>query len=84
MIKYKLHSKMSRAEGKMVLKLMQEIIDKYGYVTVADLDDLIDMPSTYVHNRSGWQSLKGARVTLLRKNRSYMLILPYSEYIDEM
>ena len=84
MVKHRLHSKMSRAEGKMVLKLMQQMIDDYGYVTVADLNDLIDIPSTYIHSRSGWQSLKGARVTLLRKNRSYMLILPYSERIDEM
>ena len=78
MVKYRLRRKMSRAEGKLVLKYMQEIIDEYGYVTVADLHNLIDIPSVYIHNRSGWLSLKGARVTLLRKHDAYYLILPHS------
>ena len=81
MTEYYLHSNMSRAEGKLVLKCMREIINRYGYVTVSDLHDLIDIQSLYIHSRSGWRSLKGARVTLLRKHNKYRLILPYSEYI---
>ena len=81
MLKIRLPRKMSRIEGKNVLKCMQEILDRYGSVTVTDLFDLIDVPSVYTDNKSGWYSLKGARVSLLRKDGAYRLILPYSERI---
>lgn len=84
MYRLRLHSKMSRREGKLILKYMQEIIDRYGYATVADLYDLIDLKPLYIHSRSGWNSLKSAKVSLLRKNHAYELILPYSEHIDSM
>lgn len=71
-----LHSKMTKAEGKLVLRYMQEIIDKYGNVTVADLYDLIDIKPVYLDSKKGWYSLKNARVSLFRKHGKYALWLP--------
>ena len=80
---YTLRSKMSRMEAKIILDSMQEIIDAYGYVTLADFYDLIDIKSVYTDSKIGWCSLTGARVSLFRKHGSYIIELPLLDYIEQ-
>lgn len=78
---YKLRKKYSRREAKLVLTCMQEVIDKYGWVTLSDFFDLVDYKSTYLDNKTGWRSLNGSRVSLIRYHGSYWIGLPRSEDI---
>lgn len=73
---YRLRSKMSRKEAKLVLKYMQEIIDNYGWASLADLYDLIDRKSNYLDNKRRWYSLRGASVSYFRKCGCYEIHLP--------
>jgi pectate lyase len=41
---------------------MQEILDRYAVVTVADLYELSDRSPNYMDNNYGWTSLKHANV----------------------
>lgn len=81
MIRFKLNRCISRKEANKILTFMMEIIGAFGYATIADLHDLIDYRSVYTDNKYGWRSLKGARVSLIRKDRRYQLILPNPEEV---
>lgn len=65
----------SKAEADEVLERMDELLDTYGMVTVADLCDLVGISCEYTDNKYGWTSLRNARVVRLRGNE-YMLDLP--------
>lgn len=67
----------SRKEAKQILKYMQEIIDGYGYVTLADFYDLEGSKvAVYTDNKKMWSSLTGARVSLMRRKGRYRIKLP--------
>ena len=54
---------------------MEDVIDKYGVVSVADYYDLCDdWKSDYEANKFGWVTLKDAKVVRIRE--SYKLSLP--------
>ena len=57
-----------------VLKDMQEIIDKYGYVTIADYLDLCELPSKFTDNKFGWMDLKGTTIEV--HPHSYVIKFP--------
>lgn len=65
----------SKAEAEEVLDRMEELLDTYGMVTVADLCDLVGISCEYTDNKYGWTNLSNARVVRLRGNE-YMLDLP--------
>lgn len=65
----------SKAEAEEVLERMDELIDTYGMVSVADLCELVGISSEYTDNKYGWTSLRNAKVVRLRGNE-YMLDLP--------
>lgn len=69
----------TREEGEKVIDTLKELLEKYGVVSVADLKDLIGMPSTYRENRRGWADLKTA--SLKRTRYGYYLVLPDPEPI---
>ena len=72
----------SRKEAKLILKYMQEIIDAYGYVTLADFYDLTDSKKAlWLDNTEGWRSLQGSKVSLIRKNGVYRIKLPALEQV---
>jgi hypothetical protein len=74
---YNLKGEVSRKEAKLILKYMQEIIDRYGYVTLADFYDLeASDEAVYTDNKKEWRSLKGARVSSRRKEGVYRILLP--------
>lgn len=64
----------TRGEAEIVLNSMQEIIDHYDSVSIADLYELCNIPGRYTDVNYGWTSLRGAEP--IRVRDGYMLKLP--------
>lgn len=64
----------TRGEAEDVLSRMDELIDTYGVVSVADLYDLIGKTCNYTDNKYGWTNLRNAEP--IRVRDGYMLKLP--------
>lgn len=69
----------SREEAETVLERLVDIIDKYDVASVADLHDLVGLPSTYVDNKWGWVNLNNVSVRQIREG--YIIDLPPVEPI---
>lgn len=69
----------SREEAELVLERLVDIIDKYDVVSVADLHDLVGLPTNYVDNKWGWVNL--AHVDVRQTRQGWMLDLPPVEAI---
>lgn len=52
----------SRAEAEEVLNRMDELIETYGVVRVADLFDLCGMTCQYTDNNYGWTNISSAKI----------------------
>lgn len=70
----------NRAEAEEVLDRMEDLIDTYGIVSVADLYDLVGITGNYTDNKYGWTNLRNAGVQRLRDG--YLLKLPKALPID--
>lgn len=64
----------SRGEAEEVLARMDELIDQYGVVSVADLYDLVGVTGNYTDNKYGWTNIRNAEP--IRVRDGYMLRLP--------
>lgn len=64
----------TRGEAEEVLSRMDELIDTYGVVSVADLYDLIGKSCEYTDNKYGWTNIRNAEP--IRVRDGYMLKLP--------
>lgn len=65
----------SRGEAEEVLSRMDELIDVYGTVSVADLYDLVGVTgSNYTDNKYGWTDIRSAEV--IRVRDGYTIKLP--------
>ena len=74
---YNLSKDISRKEAKQILKYMSEIIDRYGYVSLADFYDLKGSKvCKYTDNKKVWRSLTGAEVSLIRRHGRHRIKLP--------
>ena len=71
----------NRAEAQEVLDRMDEIVEAYGLVTVADLFDLVGKSCDYTANRYGWTSTRSAEVVRLRDG-GYLIKMPRAVPID--
>jgi len=71
----------SRGDAEAVLYRMQEIIDRYQVVRVADYLELSDQPSSYTDNNYGWTDVSNVRIMRSRNGR-YYLDLPKPMAID--
>lgn len=69
----------SRDEAELVLERMIDVIDKFDFVSVADLHELVGLPATYVDNKWGWQSLQYSDIRQIREG--FLLNLPSPEPI---
>lgn len=70
----------TRGDAERVRSQMMDIIDTYGFVTVADLYDLSDLDAPYTSNKYGWRSLRSAES--VRGRDGYLLKLPKALPID--
>lgn len=65
----------NRGEAEDVLSRMDELIDTYGVVSVADFYDLVGITGNYTDNKYGWTDIRSA--TVVRAGRDgYMIKLP--------
>ena len=71
----------TRGEAEEVLMKMDELIDIYGMVSVADFYDLVGVSSNYTDNNYGWTNIRGATVVRTRNN-GYMIKLPKALPLD--
>jgi hypothetical protein len=67
----------SRSESELVLESLQDIIDKYDVASVADLYQLVGLPTAYTDNKWGWATLRGSEIRQVREG--YLLDLPHPE-----
>lgn len=70
----------SRMDAEEVLARMDELIEKYGMVSVADLYDLVGITGNYTDNKYGWTSLRNAEPVKTRDG--YLIKLPRATPLD--
>ena len=70
----------SRGEAEDVLSRMDELIDSYGLVRVADLYDLVGITGNYTDNKYGWTNIRNAEI--IRVRDGYMIKMPRAIPID--
>ena len=70
----------SRGEAELVREQMEDMIERYGMVTVADMYDMADLTAPYTGNRYGWTSIRSAEV--VRTRDGYVIKLPRAMVID--
>ena len=64
----------NRADAEEILKQMNDIIEKYGYASVMDLYDLLNIQPKYLDSKYGWKDLTNTKVILTKQG--YTLDLP--------
>lgn len=70
----------SRGEAEAVLTEMEHVIERYGFVTVADMYDMAELSQPYTSNKYGWMNLRNAEV--VRDRQGYIIKLPKALPID--
>lgn len=71
----------SRGDAELAREQMVELIDRYGFVTVADLYDMVDLKAPYTANSYGWTNIRSAEPIRVRGGK-YILKLPKAMLID--
>lgn len=69
-----------RRDAEAVLKQMNEMLDRYPIVTVADMYDMAGESIPYTGYRYGWTNLRNAEVVRVRDG--YIIKLPKASPID--
>lgn len=70
----------TRVEAQDVLEEMNNLIDEYDSVTVADLCQIVGITGQYTDEKFGWYDLSSARIR--RDRNGYLLDLPRPKPID--
>lgn len=71
----------SRGEAEAVLDEMDNMIARYGLVTVSDMYDMAGLTAPYTATKYGWTSLRNASVERVRGN-GYVIKLSKASPID--
>lgn len=71
----------SRGAAESVREEMLNVIDEYGFVTVADMYDMAGLDQPYTSNKYGWTSIRSAESVRLRDG-GYILKLPRPIHLD--
>lgn len=70
----------TRRDTEEILNYMGDLIDEYGFATVADLYDLIGASGNYTDNKYGWTDISNAEIVRVRDG--YMIKLPKIRKLD--
>lgn len=70
----------NRGEAEAVREQMCDVIDQYGFVTVADMYDMADLTAPYTSTKYGWTNIRNAEPVRVRDG--YVLKLPKAMPID--
>lgn len=73
----------SRGEAEEVLSQMDELVDRYGFATIADLNEMLGISGEYTDNKYGWIG-KGClrNAEAIRTRDGYVLKMPRATVID--
>lgn len=64
----------NRGEAEAVLERMDELVETYGRVSIADMYDLSDLTCNYTDNNYGWFDIRNASVERVRDG--YIIKMP--------
>lgn len=67
-------------EAENVLNCMEELLDRYGVVSVGDMYDLCNVSSDWTDNKYGWTDLHGANIVRIRDG--FVIHMPSARPID--
>ncbi len=70
----------TRGAAEAVRDQMGELIERYGYVTVADMYDMADITQPYTSQKYGWNSIRNAEIVRVRDG--YVIKLPPAKIIE--
>lgn len=70
----------TRGEAQDVLSRMDELMDTYGLVRVADLYDLVGKSCDWTANKYGWTNIRNADI--IRVRDGYLIKMPRAVPID--
>lgn len=73
----------TRGDAEAVLDQMQDVIDKYEFVSVADMYEMSDLPASaapYTANDYGWTNLRTAEI--IRVRDGYVIKMPKARPLD--
>lgn len=70
----------NRGEAESVLARMDELMETYGLVSVADFYDLVGITGNYTDNKYGWTDIRSA--SIVRTRDGYMIKLPKALPLD--
>lgn len=70
----------NRGEAEAAKSQMQDIVSRYGIVTVNDLYEMVDLTAPYTSTKYGWMDVSNAEV--IRSRDGYILKLPRAVPID--
>lgn len=70
----------NRGDAETVLLKMDEVIEAYGVVTIADLYEFVGVTGHYTDNKYGWMNLRNAEVVRVRDG--YLLKFPKAAPLD--
>ena len=70
----------SKDEANMVIDSLCEVIETYGWVSVADMHEMVGMPVGYTEHKYGWNSLRTADIIAVREG--YMIRFPAPRPLD--
>lgn len=68
------------SDAEAVLSQMDEVIGRYGIVTVSDMYDMAQLSAPFTANRFGWRNLRSADIRHVRDG--WVIKLPPAEAID--
>ena len=65
----------TRAQCQEAIYRMHDVMDEYKLLSIADLYDIVGLPTSYTDNNYGWDDISGAEPVRL-PNGTYLLKLP--------
>lgn len=69
----------SRSDAELVLERLQDITDQYVVASIADLNEIVGLPTSPIDNKWGWDSVRFAEVRQTRDG--FVLTLPPAQAI---
>lgn len=69
----------SHSDASLVLERLQDVIDQFQVTSMADLNEIVGLPTTHVDNKWGWENLRFAEIRQTREG--FVLNLPPAQPI---
>lgn len=71
----------TRGEAEAICDEMRNVIETYGFVTIADMYDMAQLTAPHTANKFGWTNISSAEV--VRNRDGYIIKLPKASPIDK-